>query len=88
MTNIYSKATIRGASFAQQNILQPRLKMFGQPGADAASKELNQLHQRIFFTLIDVASLKTKWSTMANQLANGWQEKTQQVQRQHSRVLC
>jgi hypothetical protein len=58
MSNINSKATIQGASFAQQYIIQRGLKKFGQCGADAATKEMNQLHRRHCFTPIHVASLK------------------------------
>jgi hypothetical protein len=57
MSHINSKATVQGASFAQSYIIQCGLKKFGQRGADAASKEINQLHQRNCFTSIDVASM-------------------------------
>lgn len=57
MSDINSKVTIQGASFAQSYIIQLGLKKFGQCRADAASKEINQLHQRNYFTPIDVASM-------------------------------
>jgi hypothetical protein len=57
MSDINSKATIHGASFAQQYIVQRGLKKFGQRGADAATKEMDQLHRRNCFTPIDVASM-------------------------------
>ena len=57
INDINSRATIHGATFAQQYIVQRGLKKFGQRGADAATKEMDQLHQRNCFTPIDVASL-------------------------------
>lgn len=57
MSDINSKATIEGASFAQQYLVQRGLKKFGQRGTDAATKEMDQLHRRNCFTPIDVASL-------------------------------
>jgi hypothetical protein len=55
MSNINSKTTVQGASFAQQYIVQRGLKKFGQRGATAATKEMDQLHQRNCFTPIDVS---------------------------------
>jgi hypothetical protein len=60
MTDINSKTTIQGASFAQQYIVQRGLKKFGQRGADAASKKMDQLHRRHCFTPIDVATMSNK----------------------------
>jgi hypothetical protein len=57
ITNINSKATIKGASFAQQYLLQQGMKKFGDKGAQAATKELDQLHQRNCFTPIDVSNI-------------------------------
>ena len=57
ISDINSKATINGASFAQQYIVQRGLKKFGQRGSDAATKEMDQLHRRNCFTPIDVADL-------------------------------
>jgi hypothetical protein len=57
MSDINSQTTIQGASFAQQYIVQRGLKKFGQRGADAATKEMDQLHRRNCFTPIDVASM-------------------------------
>ena len=57
MTDINSKTSSQGASFAQQHILQKGLRLFGQHGRDATMKELDQLHQRNCFTPIDVSQL-------------------------------
>jgi hypothetical protein len=57
MSDINSQATIEGANFAQQYIVQRGLKKFGQSGAKAATKEMDQLHRRNCFTPIDVASM-------------------------------
>jgi hypothetical protein len=57
MTDINSRATIQGASFSQQYIVQRGLKKFGQRGAHAATKEMDQLHRRHCFTPIDVATM-------------------------------
>jgi hypothetical protein len=56
-SNINSKATINGASFAQQYIVQRELKKLGQRGADSVTKEMDELHWRNCFMPIDVASL-------------------------------
>jgi hypothetical protein len=60
MSNINSRATSQGANFAQQYIVQQGVKESGQRGADAATKEMDQLHQRNCFTPIDVASMATE----------------------------
>jgi hypothetical protein len=57
MTDMNSKATMQGASFAQQYIVQRGLKKFGESGALAATKEMDQLHRRNCFTPIDVATM-------------------------------
>ena len=57
MTDINSQATIQGAAFAQQYSVQRGLKKFGQRGAEAATKEMDQLHRRNCFTPIDVATM-------------------------------
>jgi hypothetical protein len=58
MNDINSQTTIKGASFAQQYMVQHELKKFGQRGgADAATKEMDQLHQGNCFTPMDVASM-------------------------------
>ena len=98
-----------GASFGQQYILQTGLKVFGKEGRDAASKEIDQLHQRSCFQPIEVASLtkeerrkaqdaimfltekgtnllRAEWSTTANQLKNGCQERTQRVRQHHTKA--
>jgi hypothetical protein len=50
MSNIISEATIDGASFAQKYIVRHGLKKFRQCGADARTKEMDQLHRRNCFT--------------------------------------
>ena len=60
MTDMNSKATIQGASFAQQYIVQRGLKKFGERGEAAATKEMDQLHQRNCFTPIDVATMSNE----------------------------
>jgi len=57
MTEINARSTVQGASFGQQYILQRGLKKFGDKGAAAASKELDQLHQQNCFTPLDVSQL-------------------------------
>ena len=51
-TMVYINHMVRekGASFAQQYILQKGLKIFGKRGQDAAIKEIDQLHRRHCFT--------------------------------------
>ena len=46
IVEIHEGATNHGASFAQNYIMQKGLKKFVQAGADADSKELDQLHSR------------------------------------------
>jgi hypothetical protein len=57
ITEIQTKVNEQGASFAQQYILQKGLQKFGEQGAQAASKELDQLHKRNCFTPVDVSKL-------------------------------
>jgi hypothetical protein len=57
MVEINAKATAEGACYAQQYILQKGLKVFGKKGSEAATKELDQLHQRNAFTPIEIAKL-------------------------------
>ncbi len=57
IVDIHHKATTKGASFAQQYILQKGLKKFGPEGRKAAIKEADQLHKRTCFTPISVADL-------------------------------
>ena len=51
-TMVYINHMVRekGASFAQQYILQKGLKIFGKRGHDAAIKEMDQLHRQHCFT--------------------------------------
>jgi len=57
MTEMNFRVTIEGTNFAQQYSLKTGLKNFGSKGSEAASKELDQLHQRNCFTLVNVAKL-------------------------------
>ena len=57
MVEINSKATVKGASYAQQYILQKGLKVFGGRGTKAATKEVDQLHQRTCFTPMHIGAL-------------------------------
>ena len=57
MTDVSEKVTVQGASFAQQCILQKGLKVFGDRGSAASSKEMDQLHKRNCFTPISISEL-------------------------------
>ena len=57
MSDINSKSTAHGASFAQQYIFEKGLKKFKQRGSDAAAKELDQLHRRNCFSPLDVSKM-------------------------------
>jgi hypothetical protein len=75
MSDINSRATTQGANFTQQYIVQRGLKKFGQCGANAATKEMDQLHQRICFTLIDVASMDYQRTPQISRCVDvSWQE--------------
>ena len=50
MVDFNYKGTSNKWSFAQQHILQKRLKIFKDKGCDAAIKELDQVHRRMCFT--------------------------------------
>jgi hypothetical protein len=67
ITNINSNATNKGASFAQQYLLQQGMKMFGDKGLQAATKELDQLHQQNYFTPIDVSKMTPSEKKKAQQ---------------------
>ena len=54
---INAKVADQGASYAQQYMLSQGLKKWGDKGADAAQKELDQLHRRNCFTPVDTKSL-------------------------------
>jgi hypothetical protein len=52
----------KGASFAQQYLLNKGIKVFGQRGRDASMKEMDQLHHQSCFTQISVAKMTpTEW---------------------------
>ena len=57
MVDINEGTTIKGASFGQQYMLKKGLKVFGDKGSQATSKELDQLHKRNCFTPIAIADL-------------------------------
>lgn len=50
MADINAKVTTLGASYAQQYILKKGLDKIEERGAEAATKELDQLHKRNCFT--------------------------------------
>ena len=52
MDDINNRVTTRGASFMQQFLLHKGLKVFGEHSHEAATKEMDQLHQQICFTPI------------------------------------
>ena len=54
---INAKVAQHGASYAQQYMLPRGLKTWGEKGAQAAQKELDQLHRRNCFTPIDVKAM-------------------------------
>ena len=57
MDDINNRVTTRGASFAQQFLLHRGLKVFGEHGHEAATKEMDQLHRRNCFTPISVKDM-------------------------------
>ena len=57
MDDINNMVTTRGASFAQQFLLHKGLKVFGDHGHEAATKEMDQLHRRNCFTPISVKDM-------------------------------
>ena len=57
MEDINSKVLIQGASFAQQYILKKGLKVFGDQGQQASTKEMDQLHRQNCFMPISVKEM-------------------------------
>ena len=57
MDDINNRVMTRGVSFAQQFLLHEGLKVFRQHGHEAATKEMDQLHQRNCFTPISVKDM-------------------------------
>ena len=57
MNEFNERATVHGASFAQQYILKKGLQKFGEQGAAASSKEMDQLHRRNCFTPISAEEM-------------------------------
>ena len=55
--HINNRVTTRGASFVQQFLLHKGLKVFGEHGHEAATKEMDQLHRRNCFTPISVKDM-------------------------------
>ena len=52
INDINNQSAADGAQFAQQHLLNKGLKVFGDQGAKASTKELDQLHLREWFTPI------------------------------------
>jgi hypothetical protein len=57
MDNINSKVLIQGTSFVQQYILQKGLKVFGDQGREASTKEMDQLHRQSCFMPISIKEM-------------------------------
>jgi hypothetical protein len=57
MVHFNAEIMSQGHSFTQQYMLNKGLKIFGECGAAAASKEMDQLHQRNCFTPISIKDL-------------------------------
>ena len=57
MDDINNRVMTRGASFAQQFLLHKGLKVFGEHGPEAATKEMDQLHRRNCFMPISVKDM-------------------------------
>ena len=57
IVDINTMTTIRGSAFAQQYLLDKGLKVFGNKGRGAASKEMDQLHKRSCFTPISIKEM-------------------------------
>lgn len=54
MVELNEKISSAGVSFAQQLMLHKGLKVFGERGSAASSKEIDQLHRRNCFTPISI----------------------------------
>ena len=57
--DITMKVMAHGASFGQQFILQKGLNIFGKRGHEASKKEIDQLHRRTCFALLNVKDMST-----------------------------
>ena len=57
ITDINSRTTAEGLSFAQQYMLHEGLKRYGKEGESAVFKEADQLYRRNAFAPIDVSEL-------------------------------
>ena len=57
MDDINNRVMTHGASFAQQFLLHKGLKVFGEHGHEAATKEMDQLQQQNCFMLISVKDM-------------------------------
>jgi Reverse transcriptase (RNA-dependent DNA polymerase) len=55
--DISKKVSMFGAQFGQQHMLHKGLKVWGERGSTAASKEMNQLHDRNCFSPVSVADM-------------------------------
>ena len=60
IVDINTMTTIRGSAFAQQFLLDKGLKVFGQRGRGAATKEVDQLCKRSCFTPISIKEMSPK----------------------------
>ena len=57
MDDYNERITMNGFSFVQQYMIKQGLKIFGEKGKKAASKEVDQLHRRNCFTPISVKEM-------------------------------
>ena len=57
MTELHEKISVEGQCYVQQYLLNKGLKEFGDRGAAASSKEMDQLHKRNCFTPISIKDM-------------------------------
>jgi len=67
INNLNTKIVKKGASFAQQYLLNKGMKVFGQRGRDASTKEMDQLHRQNCFTPISIAEMTMRERRKAQQ---------------------
>eukprot|EP00980_Cylindrotheca_fusiformis_P025045 scaffold12973_cov60-Cylindrotheca_fusiformis.AAC.1 len=58
MTELRGKVMQQGHCFGQQYIMQKGLKVFGEKGKKAATKEMDQLYKRNCFEPVSVKDMK------------------------------
>ena len=68
ITEIQERTHREGASFAQQFLLKQGLKLFGERGAKAATKEMDQLYKRNCFTPVSIKDM-TRMERKRSQVA-------------------